>query len=504
MPVSSDIASVSNPSVGTEVEIRVDNVQGVEVQRLQSYGVGIDCHSRFIAICVYVRNKHRVFRYSSEADTDWNSLVAAKKWVIDTIISHSDPVPDMSLPLHYVIEATSTYHMPILLAWEGAPSVINPVLAGATKRKTDVLDAERLSFHDLTGVWKDSYIPSKDIQELRVLIAERNHFSKLATQCSNRINNTIVRFGYTIGRGTSVTKNRDVRDIIENIVSDAPADHENLCPFPLPDDVRAIIRQEYELYDFYSANEKLYLSKVRDKALSMNWDTKNGTISGHDLVRILCTAPGVGEITCFSFLAYVGTPLRFPNAKALSAYAGLDPSLKKSAGKVTSTKIRGGCRPLHSILVTGADRVIRAHSEAFGRWGFLMAKSSGKWKKAANAVGRKICVALYYMWLTAQDFSYENYSIVKNAVIFDIPVDDLPLLNPVFKRYIRILHDNDVNSTADLITAYLSCSLAEIKGLGRKFFDAMKDFLSHQHKYQSDYKKLFPSSQLIETSVDIH
>ena len=169
-----------------------------------------------------------------------------------------------------------------------------------------------------------------------------------------------------------------------------------------------------------------------------------------------------------------------------------------------------------------------------------MAKASGKWKKAANAVGRKICVALYYMWLTAQDFSwvscylggnnqfygdftsrnhirhhhypnlsrypfsYENYSIVKNIVIFDIPVDDLPLLNPVFKRYIRILHDNDVNSTADLIAAYLSCSLAEIKGLGRKFFDAMKDFLSHQHKYQSDYKILFPSSQLIETSVDIY
>ena len=31
MPVSSDIASVPTPSVGTEVVIRVDGVQGVEV-----------------------------------------------------------------------------------------------------------------------------------------------------------------------------------------------------------------------------------------------------------------------------------------------------------------------------------------------------------------------------------------------------------------------------------------------------------------------------------------
>ena len=35
---------------------------------------------------------------------------------------------------------------------------------------------------------------SDDLQELRVLIAERNHYSKLATQCSNRINNIILRF----------------------------------------------------------------------------------------------------------------------------------------------------------------------------------------------------------------------------------------------------------------------------------------------------------------------
>lgn len=40
MSVSSDLASVLNPSVGTEVVIRVDGVQGVEVQNLRSYGVG--------------------------------------------------------------------------------------------------------------------------------------------------------------------------------------------------------------------------------------------------------------------------------------------------------------------------------------------------------------------------------------------------------------------------------------------------------------------------------
>lgn len=194
------------------------------------------------------------------------------------------------------------------------------------------------------------------------------------------------------------------------------------------------------------------------------------------MVRILCTTPGVGEITCFTWLAFVGTPRRFPNAKALAAYCGLDPSLKVSAGHVTSTKKRGGCRTLHAILVTSADRIIWAHSEAFGRWGFLMAKSSGKWKKATNAVGRKLCTAMHQIMLTGREFTYENYTIMKNAAIFDISVDELPMLNSDFKRYVKILHDHDIHTTTNMVTAYLSCSLGGVKGLGRKFFVTMQDF----------------------------
>ena len=477
---------------GAEVLIESDYNQGVEVQVLKSYGVGLDVHSCFIAVCVHVRNNNRIFKYLSDFDTDWNSLLAAKQWVVEVIRQYSDPIPDMTLPLHYVLEATSTYHMPILRAWGGIPSVINPMLAGATKKKTDILDAERLSFHDLTGVWPESFVPSDDLSELRVLIAERNHYSRLATQCSNRINNIIVRFGITIGRGTSVTKNPEVRTIVENLASENPSIYENICPDPLPSEVKSLVQKEYVLYDQYTEESASYMSRAREKVLSMNWETEDGTLPGTDMVRILCTTPGVGEITCFTWLAFVGTPRRFPNAKALAAYCGLDPSLKVSAGKVTSTKKRGGCRVLHSILCTSADRIIRAHTEAFGRWGYLMAKSSGKWKKATNAVGRKLCTAMYHMMLSGKEFSYDNYSIMQQASVFEFSIDDLPMLNQDFKRYIRILHENDIHTTTDMVTAYLSCSLSGTKGLGRKFHVTIQDYLQHQHRYQNEYKKLHP------------
>ena len=479
---------------GVEVIIQSEGDQGVEVQVLKSYGCGLDVHSRFIAVCVHVRNNNRVFKYMSNFDTDWSSLIAAKRWVVDTIRKYSDPVPDLDLPLHYVLEATSTYHMPVLRAWGGIPSVINPMIAGATQKKTDDLDAERLSFHDLTGVWPESFVASDDLSELRVLIAERNHYSRLATQCSNRINNILVRFGITIGRGTSVTKNHAVRAVIENLASDSPSTFENICPDPLPSEIKILIQKEYFLYDHYIDEADSYMSRVRQKVYSIEWETKDSTLPGTEMVRILRTTPGVGEITCFTWLAYIGTPRRFPNSKAIAAYCGLDPSLKVSAGKVTSAKKRGGCRVLHSVLVTSADRIIRAHSEAFGRWGYLMAQSSGKWKKATNAVGRKLCTAMYHMMLTGKEFSYENYTMLQQASVFDIPVTDLTLLNPDFKRYIRILQENGIHTTTDMITAYLSCSLVGTKGLGRKFFVTIRDYIQRQHHYQNEYKKLQQSA----------
>ena len=71
--------------------------------------------------------------------------------------------------------------------------------------------------------------------------------------------------------------------------------------------------------------------------------------------------------------------------------------------------------------------------------------------------------------------------------MFDIPVEDLVLINSDFKRYIRILKENDINTTVDLATAYITCSLGSCHGLGKKFFGLLKDFLDHHVTYKEMY-----------------
>ncbi|MGN0405004.1 MAG: transposase, partial [Bariatricus sp.] len=415
---------------------------------------------------------------------------SAKDWCIRVLQEKSDPVPDLSLPIHYCIESTSTYHQPILLAFGGTPSIVNPTLAGATKRKTDVLDAQLLATHDLIGVWRESYIPSTDINELRVLVWERDRCLMESTVASRRINNALVRFGYTLGRDGSIAKEGILRDIVEAILNGEAELPGNLCPLGIPSDVREVIISEYQKYDQLRELSEYWRVKAEEKVLSMEWETGFGTLSGSEMLSLLTTAPQVGTLTAITWLVHIITPRRFPNSKALAAYCGLDPSLKISAKHVTSTRKRGGNKELHKALVSCADRLIRNHTEMFGRWGYNLYNQTGKWKKAANAVARKLAVALYYMMKTGQPFSYEKYNLVKDLHVLDIPITALPSIEPDFKRYIRILQEHDINTTSQLVTAYLSCSLGSCRGLGKKFFSVLRVFLNEQHKYKRIYDEL--------------
>lgn len=475
---------------------------GIPVQETKSYGIGIDCHSKFIQVCVLAKQSLHFYAHQKEFGTDWDSLVSAKDWCIRVLLEKSDPIPDLSLPIHYCIESTSTYHQPVLLAFGGTPSIVNPTLAGASKRKTDVLDAQLLATHDLVGVWRESYIPSPDISELRVLVWERDRCLMESTAASRRINNTLVRFGYTLGRDGSVAKEGGVRDIVEAILDGETDLPENLCPIGIPYDVREVIVSEYQKYDQLRELSEYWRSKAEEKVLSMEWETGSATLPGPEMLSLLMTAPQVGKLTAITWLVHIITPRRFPNSKALAAYCGLDPSLKVSAKHVTSTRKRGGNKQLHKILVSSADRLIRNHTEMFGRWGYNLYTQTGKWKKAANAVARKLAVAMYYMMLTGQPFSYENYQLMKDLPVLDIPVSELPSIEPDFKRYIRILQEHNIHTTSQLVTAYLSCSLGSCHGLGKKFFSVLRTFLNEQHKYKRIYKELHSDHKTTKEAIN--
>ena len=464
--------------------------EDLEVEITKDYGIGIDCHRDFIYVCVLIKRGAKVKPVFKTFDTDWNSLVSGKEWCIEQLREHSEPAVDFSKPIHYVLESTAQYHAPVTLAWEGTPTIINPSIAGASKRKTDRLDSRNLAHFDLNGTWRESYVPSMEIRELRLLISERNQYRREATRCGNRINNCILGFGLTVGRDGSVVSNPAIRAIVEDQISDNPSPRTDICPTGIPVDVRSALRERYALHDKAKAKSNELQEAISNKILSMEWETGIGSMGGKDLLALLTTAPHIGELTAMTFMAFIITPRRFPTSKAVAAYCGLDPSLKISAGKVTSTVKRGGHKALHGSLSMCASTLIKSHKEMFGRWGYQLFCKSGKWKKAVNAVARKLACALYFMWMTEQPFSYDKYNIAREIEVFDIPVKELALLNPGFNRYIKRLEAAHIYTTKQLAQSYLACTLGSVDGLGKVFFERLDDFFNHQHAYKKKYDDL--------------
>mgnify|MGYP002860723410 CR=1 FL=1 len=483
--------------------------EGLEVQSLRPFGVGLDVHRLFIQVSVIVKRDNRYYEYQKEFKTTWDDVCKAKEWVISTIETKSDPPfkIDDSVPFRYCLESTGQYHEIVLRAWLGEPELINPLLAGATLKKTDVADASKLARMSLSGVWRTYYVPSDDIRELRALIAERSSYGLIATRTSNRINSMLLRFGITIGREGSVTKSGKVRNVVENLIWDSSDEEDepimepdavdleeadfdiSLCPDGLPDSIKELIREEYDTYDDAIAMRDCFQRKVTEKVLSMKWETKDSSLDGEEMLKLLGTVPGIAQVTGCIWLANIITPRRFPNAKACSAYCGLDPSVQISAKHVTGKKMRKGNKDLHSALTVAASNLINRHSEPIGRWGYKLYLQTGRWKKATNAVARRLAVSMYQVQLRGEVFSYDKYNLIKQANVIDMPMEDLVRLKPEFNRYVRILKENGIETTSQMVQAYETFTLTKMKGLGKKFYSLVQDFIDNQKDYKARYDK---------------
>lgn len=468
-------------------------VDGELMQISNDYGVGIDTHSKFIYVSVIVKINFDLRRFDKTFETSWDELLSAGKW-IRTILS-TKPVPPISnewdiVHFHYTIESTSVYHYPVMRALNGKPSVVNPLLASPSRRKTDALDAKLLAYQNMTGLWPISYVVNDDINTVRILMAQRESHKKAAAKLSNQINNYILRYGQTIGRLGSISKSKYVRGIVEDLCNSREMERIDICPDGLPDDISTIILQMFDEYDNERKKqhefEVLALKKIKDT----EWEIQDGEfIKGSELLKNLCTVPGVSEISSAIWLSNICSISRFPNAKACSAFCGLDPSLKVSAGKVTSTVKRGGNKALHAALTNSASVLIRNRNEPFGIWGYQMYQHCGKWRKACSAVARKISVGMYYVHKKNEPFTYAGYKLELTHDVINIPISELVQIAPEFGRYKKYLVDNGFASTKALVEAYDNNTLKSVKGLGRTFMGYLHTFIVNQKKYVAAYQE---------------
>jgi transposase len=438
------------------------------VQVLQPYGVGIDTHSKFIAVCVMRQRGRAVVKFEAQFKTDWASLLEARKWITDRLDLRAGS------PFRYCIESTGTYHFPVMLAFGGVPSVVNPLLAGPTRRKTDVLDARLLAHHSITGLWPASFIPSPQAQELRVLWAERGEAQRNATRATNRINNTILRWGHTFAAMVPV-RSAEGLSMLEDLIAGKVPKHPGICPLGLPEAVRPVIARLVEAHRAFVTQTRNAQKAVRSYVAQNEWPTGKGLLKGDRLMEVLLSVPGVGETTALSWLSEVCDPTRFQDVRQVAAYCGCDPSLKVSAGKVTEHVRRRGNTRLHFALRRSAQTVLSRPTERLGQWGLSIAgrHKKGGYRKACGAVSRRIAAGLWQVHRRAEPYDDTGYRYGQVSPVRKTAIEEMGL-----GRATELLKRCGYRSSVDVAEAYHRGALGAIAGLGDTTLARIRDWVA--------------------------
>jgi transposase len=359
------------------------------------YGVGIDCHSQFIQVCVLIPDtKTRdLLRYEQSFPVFAENIRRAKAWVLAALARHHQHPK----PLVYALESTATYHYPVLRGFGETPIVINPGLAAQFKaRKTDRWDAYVLAYQALTGLFVPSHVPDEETEVLRCLLRTRRKAKAEVTRQHNQIGIRLSQW-YCPLSGDRPRSAR-IRAAVEDFAAGHKPDCTDLPCFAqaslVPAPIWGLLLGHYRAAD----QAQQLADRLQKQATELLPDPA--------LCTLLQSVPGIGPLTALTWLAEVEPASRFPRAKHVVAYCGFDPTPMESAGKVVSTRCRKGNKHIRSLIVQAAHTVLNRASDPLAEWGRRLPKHRNV---RVAAVGRRLVQALYHVSVTRNPYDPRGY-----------------------------------------------------------------------------------------------
>jgi len=251
--------------------------------------------------------------------------------------------------------------------------------------KTDKVDAETLAQLLRADLIPKSWIPPKDIRDLRQLVRQRAYLVRQASRFKNRIHAEILR--------------RGVRR------------PENLkTPF-----AQRSIRWMRSL-DIPTVTSCLNcLENIQAQVEEMNFQLLEEYNRRPD-AQLIATVPGIGFYGALLILAEIDDVSRFRHPEKLCAYAGLVPTVSQSASCVRYGSIsKDGSAYLRWILTESVHVHTRYDpSSQLSRFHARLAKRRGK-RVATVATARKLLRIVYWMLVRHEPYHSHGFNPVKRV-----------------------------------------------------------------------------------------
>lgn len=385
---------------------------------------GIDMHQAFLmATMLDLAGTKDTRRFS----TCIEDLLNLREWLIDNKCQR------------VAIESTGVYWIPTYTLLEGKVETIvaNPLhIKNIPGRKNDVLDSEWIAEICLNGQIKPSYIPPKEIREIRELTRSHVKLTQARTAFKNRAHKVLSRAGIHISGVISDIFGKSGMIILNGILNGKTIDQtfveiKNKKIKIKQTELKDSLKGELSQNDIFVIKECLESIKFFDKKIK-EFDSKiNQNLKGMSKeMKILMSIPGVGFTTAAAIMAEIGNIDVFSKPKKLVGWSGLAPSINESAGKSSNGHItKKGNKFLRTILVLAANSIAIGRPNKL-RFFYQRIKGKKGHKKAIVALARKLVSIIHHLLTFKEVYSEEEgkqkkFKLPKFIPVKDFSIDDM-------------------------------------------------------------------------------
>lgn len=363
---------------------------------------GLDVHQAKIVACLLVGAPERkLTKQVRTFGTMHDDLQALHNWLTDNGCTH------------VAMESTGVYWVPVYEALEDHFELIvgNAMhIKNVPGRKTDVNDSQWLAELVRHGLIAKSFVPPKDIRELRELVRYRRKLVEAQADERNRLQRLLesadVKLASVASDVLGVSGRRMLRALIEG--KSTPLEMAELARAglrkKLPELRRALSGQLTDTDRFL-----LQMQLDRVEQIEADIDKLDQRLDEHlkpyqEQHTRLQQIPGVDRVTACTIIAELGADMTvFPTAQQAAAWAGVCPGNNESAGKSKKSACRKGNVHLKTALVQAAMCASRK-KKSYLKAKYWKLKAKRGPKRAAVAIAHKILLAAYHMLRNGTDY----------------------------------------------------------------------------------------------------
>lgn len=338
---------------------------------MQEY-VGLDVHKKFI-FAVVLDGEGKVLREKKIKNEPWE-LDKFFKGVNKDVPIALESCSCWEYVYDYLVDSGFSE---VVLA---TPSKIR--LIATSRKKTDAHDARVIADLLRCNMLPRSYAPPSVIREQRLLTRHRISLGRQKSIVKNKIHSILIRNGI----------NQDFDDIFS------------------VQGINFLRSIDLSFIDRYKMDQNLELIRHFDVQIQKTENMIQDYVQHSPETKLIMTIPGISYYSGCTITGEIGDIRRFNDARKLTSFAGLNPSVSQSGNRCHTGRIsKQGNKNIRWMLNQCANVAIM-HDKTLAKIYHRIKKRKGH-NIAITAVARKMLCCIYTM--LTQNISYQALQIHK-------------------------------------------------------------------------------------------